>query len=59
MESVARNKWEKRTWMVTTCKCLKRIKNNQKGKEFRAYLTLSVQPPLAIYICLCLAHTGK
>lgn len=59
MENLARNKWEKLTWMITICKCLKGVKNNQKGKEFMTHFPQSIQPPLDIYICLCLVLTKK
>lgn len=59
MENLARNKWEKLTWMITTCKCLKSGKNNQKGKEFMTHFPQSIQPPLAIYICQCLVLAKK
>lgn len=54
METLARNKWENGTRMITTCKRLSGAKNNQKGREFMAHFPRSVQPSLAIYICLCL-----
>lgn len=32
LESLVRNKWKKRPWMIIICKCHLGIKNNQKGK---------------------------